>query len=79
LVPLNFGQPERLYGITVELRTREPAPDRERTEFSYRATGSAEAAIPDDSQLRPAVSHRMLVVLTADQRGAAVLIAGKPT
>ena len=35
--------------------------------------------IPDDSQLRPAVSHRMLVVLTADQRGAAVLIAGKPT
>ena len=38
-----------------------------------------EEPIPDDSQLRPAVSHRMLVVLTADQRGAAVLIAGKPT
>jgi len=40
---------------------------------------NAYSAIPDDSQLRPAVSHRMLVVLTADQRGAAVLIAGKPT
>jgi hypothetical protein len=38
-----------------------------------------ESAIPDDAQLRPAVSHRMLVVLTTGQRGATVLIAGKPT
>jgi hypothetical protein len=50
-----------------------------RTPSADGSTPHAKSAIPDDSQLRPVVSHRMLVVLTADQRGAAVLIAKKPT